>query len=405
MLDSLQLRKALQARDFSPKVNNAHAIGFAGEGVPHLVFVKREQDGGIERAIEIAPLVLHPECENVARAAAATSSGISIQPKHYFNTNLKGFPKRKNKGETETAYGLAVGLRDEAALDHLLLHLRSPGSPEDVAFARASAQSVEAFKQAYLAVEPQMTAAQRAMLLGHARAPGHCLSMSAIAELGGYTSFEAANTQYGRLGAGFAAALDIDGLAQKTQMLATAGAERDGQGHWQWTMRPQLVQALRELGVLDESIDESAYQAAEMELAREPASKSIPETTRQALIQARVGQGAYRQQLLSLWQYRCALSGCRVVQALVASHAKPWKDSSNDERLDPYNGLLLAASIDRLFDRGLISFTDDGRLLREPDLTEADLASLGLSPDARLRKVHPQNLPYLAAHRQRFEFK
>ena len=100
-----------------------------------------------------------------------------------------------------------------------------------------------------------------------------------------------------------------------------------------------------------------------------------------------------------------AAKDCGVAPELIASHAVAWRDDKSPEvRLDPYNGLLLAASIDRLFDQGLIAFADDGRLLRKPMLSQADLRHLGLGADARLRRVHARHVPYLTAHRAKHGF-
>lgn len=143
---------------------------------------------------------------------------------------------------------------------------------------------------------------------------------------------------------------------------------------------------------------------AEIEVANDPQCVGVPETVRRALVDARIGQGSYRRKMLLLWSNSCAVSGASLQPVLVASHAKPWAESSNAERLDEYNGLLLAASLDRLFDRGLISFGSDGQILRKDSVTDAELARVGLTPCSALRKVHPRHLPYLSAHRQKHGF-
>lgn len=151
-------------------------------------------------------------------------------------------------------------------------------------------------------------------------------------------------------------------------------------------------------------IDDLLRRAAEDELATDPQVQTEPATTRKALVDARIGQGQYRKGMDDIWDHRCAVTGCSLRPALVASHAKPWAESTNPQRLDPYNGLLLAASVDRLFDKGLISFADDGRLLLAEDMPASELSSLGLTPESRLRKVPDRLLPYLAEHRRRFSF-
>ena len=62
---------------------------------------------------------------------------------------------------------------------------------------------------------------------------------------------------------------------------------------------------------------------------------------------------------------------------LIASHCEPWRDSTNQERLDGENGLLLTPSIDHLFDRGFIGFEDSGRLIISPVAHRPSLAQNG----------------------------
>ncbi len=121
------------------------------------------------------------------------------------------------------------------------------------------------------------------------------------------------------------------------------------------------------------------------------------ETEKDALIKARIGQGAYRTALLDYWK-GCAVTGCTVEALLVSSHIKPWS-ADKEARLDPFNGLLLSPTLDRAFDNGLISFNDDGLIMLSPQLTKDNLELLHLSPLLRLRWVAPEHLPYLAWHR------
>ena len=86
--------------------------------------------------------------------------------------------------------------------------------------------------------------------------------------------------------------------------------------------------------------------------------ESIPETDRQALIRARRGQGLFKQRVMQI-ERRCRVTGVEKLVHLVASHCKPWRDSSNEERLNGENGLLLTPTIDHLFDRGFIGFEDN----------------------------------------------
>jgi putative restriction endonuclease len=69
---------------------------------------------------------------------------------------------------------------------------------------------------------------------------------------------------------------------------------------------------------------------------------------------------------------------------LVASHTKPWRDSTNEERLDGENGLLLTPTIDHLFDKGFISFEDKGDVVVSPVADRSSLLKMGIKPDGKL---------------------
>ncbi len=114
------------------------------------------------------------------------------------------------------------------------------------------------------------------------------------------------------------------------------------------------------------------------------ARASIPETTRKALIQARRGQGQFKQNVISM-EPRCRLTGVVNPTHLIASHIKPWRESNDDERLAGANGLLLTPSVDHLFDRGFISFADDGALLISPVADLDALPRMGIPLGGRVQ--------------------
>jgi HNH endonuclease len=131
--------------------------------------------------------------------------------------------------------------------------------------------------------------------------------------------------------------------------------------------------------------------------------RTVPETTRKALIEARRGQGAFRKKLDELWGDACAVTNCGVRDLLRASHIKPWRLATNEERLDAANGILLSANIDILFDKGFVSFDERGRMLVSPRLSAADGRLLGL-PGRLRRKPEGRQRVYLAHHRKAFGF-
>lgn len=117
-----------------------------------------------------------------------------------------------------------------------------------------------------------------------------------------------------------------------------------------------------------------------------------------ALAKRRIGQGDFRGAMFDYWG-ACAVTGLSAPELLRASHIKPWKDATPEEKTDPFNGLLLAAHLDAAFDVGLISFDDTGMLLVSNRLPEADRIRLGISATTRLCNVNASHLPYLAFHR------
>jgi HNH endonuclease len=132
---------------------------------------------------------------------------------------------------------------------------------------------------------------------------------------------------------------------------------------------------------------------------------TLSDTERESLIKARVGQGAFRQSLLDRWK-GCSVTGCTAREMLVASHIKPWSCCETPaERLGASNGLLLTPNLDKAFDRGLISFDDNYRMIVSSKVAGGHRAQLGIASgslriDARGRDL----LPYLQWHRQhRFE--
>ena len=120
-------------------------------------------------------------------------------------------------------------------------------------------------------------------------------------------------------------------------------------------------------------------------------------TEKQAVTKARIGQGMFRQLLLEMWE-GCAVTNIRLPNVLRASHIKPWRFSTNSERLDPYNGLLLLPQYDQLFDKGLISFDEKGTLIRSRAIEEIDPRKLGIDVKDRLRALSKRHRTFLAYH-------
>ncbi len=124
-------------------------------------------------------------------------------------------------------------------------------------------------------------------------------------------------------------------------------------------------------------------------------------TLRLQLSNARIGQGAFRKRVLAM-EPACRITGIKTASLLIASHIKPWRESTDAERLDGANGLMLAPHVDLLFDRHLISFTDDGDLIISKKLDTAVLERWHIANSAISSPFHPRQKVYLAAHRAHF---
>jgi putative restriction endonuclease len=114
-------------------------------------------------------------------------------------------------------------------------------------------------------------------------------------------------------------------------------------------------------------------------------SSGISETVKAAVVLARRGQGLFRAKVSSI-EKACRVTGISNLDYLKASHTKPWRDATNDERLDGENGFLLSPDVDLLFDRGFISFERTGRVLISPVADAASIERMGIT-DAMLQNV------------------
>lgn len=158
-----------------------------------------------------------------------------------------------------------------------------------------------------------------------------------------------------------------------------------------WTLRAHAPERLRERW-------EAEVAVALGPIASTVAVPSLTEVV--AEVRRRVGQDIFREALLDYWGGRCAITGLAIPELLRASHAKPWAAASDAERLDVHNGLLLAVHLDALFDRGLLTFDDDGQGVLSGSLPSEAQEAFGLSGvQLRLPRVAPQHAPFLRYHR------
>lgn len=107
---------------------------------------------------------------------------------------------------------------------------------------------------------------------------------------------------------------------------------------------------------------------------------NLTQTEKNQIITARIGQGFFRRNLILECGF-CPITLVNETRLLVASHIKPWRVSSNTERINPKNGFLLTPTLDRLFDKGFISFTNEKRLIISSTLSEENKNHLNLSEE------------------------
>ncbi|QQX81733.1 HNH endonuclease [Shewanella sp. KX20019] len=111
---------------------------------------------------------------------------------------------------------------------------------------------------------------------------------------------------------------------------------------------------------------------------------SLSDLEKRQEIDARVGLGKFRQEVVNVWgSETCALTLTPVKEMLVASHIKVWRNcESTAERLEGANGILLCAHIDKLFEKHRITFKKVGREFRlklADDLDRMLMTQLGLN--------------------------
>lgn len=119
---------------------------------------------------------------------------------------------------------------------------------------------------------------------------------------------------------------------------------------------------------------------------------------KEAVVKIRVNQGKFREKLISKY-HKCCLCGVSNQNLLIASHIKPWVDSTPEEKVDLNNGFLLCPNHDKLFDRGYISFDEIGNILISNEINEVDRIFLNAHSDMKI-KITEENKAYLKYHRE-----
>lgn len=155
------------------------------------------------------------------------------------------------------------------------------------------------------------------------------------------------------------------------------------------------------------SLNFFALEEEQLELAIEVVRKSdrnplmtmIAEMELEIKEKVRRSKKQFNSSLVNLWNSECPLCGIDIDAALAASYAKPWKDSTDDERLDPHNGILLCANHAALYTAGLIAFTGGGQLHIASKIPEAQYAVYGLNKSVKV-PASPEHAPYFRWHKR-----
>ena len=158
-----------------------------------------------------------------------------------------------------------------------------------------------------------------------------------------------------------------------------------------------LHRLLRRAFQLSRTLPDALLRAFQNETAH------LPRTTgAERLVVQRVGQDIFRRGLLEYWDGRCAITGLDVPELLRASHIKPWAACDTDaERLDIFNGLLLAPHLDAAFDAGFVTIAQDGTVLVSNALPADARSALGLEGPLTARGLHRTHESYLELHRSK----
>lgn len=145
-------------------------------------------------------------------------------------------------------------------------------------------------------------------------------------------------------------------------------------------------------------LDELTDATVQQDIVIIEQDESLEITQKAMLVQARRGQGKFRERLIQQWR-SCAVTGYGNIAMLLASHIKPWSQSDNAERLDPYNGLLLVPNLDKAFDLNYVTFSERGKIMVSEML--GDYEALGINTEM-IVPLHERHQDYMAYHREVF---
>lgn len=142
-------------------------------------------------------------------------------------------------------------------------------------------------------------------------------------------------------------------------------------------------------------VDDWTEEVTKLEKELE-AQKTITNTEKEQVVKLRIGQSTFKDHLLQR-ECKCAICGITDKNFLIASHIKPWSKSTHAERLDVNNGLLLCPNHDALFDKGYISFDDNGQIVISSKLNETTKKYMNINPSIKI-KMSKEMKKYMEYH-------
>ena len=146
------------------------------------------------------------------------------------------------------------------------------------------------------------------------------------------------------------------------------------------------------------ALDDDRRELDEVNIEQNILAQDAGDTEKEQLIKSRRGQGVFKMRVSSK-EKRCRVTGVGFKAFLIASHIKPWAVCSNNERLDGDNGLLLSPHVDKLFDKGWISFTNSGDILCFDEKTKELMEAWGIDPGVNVGVFSNGQAIYLDYHR------
>lgn len=154
-----------------------------------------------------------------------------------------------------------------------------------------------------------------------------------------------------------------------------------------------------------DNVEAVVYKAIE----KLPINNEQIQTIREAITKIRIGQSQFRNDLLNSDRNNCFITGISNPDLLIASHIKPWKDSNNQERLDPNNGILLTPTFDKLFDKFLITFHENGNIIWSNNRIDEDTRNKLIQAYPNIDElsivINENNQAYIEYHRAIFNQK